>query len=301
MKLRLHFLFPVLLLAVVAGGFILLHKSRRTDGLGPRASVRGEHSSDLPPGKMETAPLPTREKSRSSGDGKSPVSGLVDRLLATRRPTEFGRVAEELSSAPLAPEELERLRAIARGGGSSHHRLIAIQVLAKLEDPEGKNFAALRDAIGANEEIVSHSALSSLRTYLQSNPSFASEVNGFLLDRAGSSGDEEFRQLAVTAIDVDTLKESEYRIFTGLLNDGSEEVRCAVIHTLIRTTRREQAFQTLANSFATDPSERVKTHILSVLVEMGREARATLVSLKGIFRDLDPEIDEALQNLDSPE
>ncbi|MBI2900821.1 MAG: HEAT repeat domain-containing protein [Planctomycetes bacterium] len=303
MKLKLVLFLPVLLLAVVVAGYVALPRRDAAPPRLPAPSSGGTMSADPGTKTPETSDprLPASAERRDDRTPKGSAGGLIDRLLDARDPGEMGRLAEQLAASRLGPEDLERLRAMARAGTSAHLRRIAVELLSKLSDPDGKNLAAIREAAGASEELVSHGAVSALRDYVRANPSAAPEVNGWLLDRARASIDEETRQVAVTAIEYDTLTNDQARSFVALLHDGSEEVRCSAVHVIGRSAKRPEAMRLLADAFVADPSERVKREIVETLAEMGREARDTLASLRGRSRELDPEIDEALKRLDAPE
>lgn len=284
-------LVPAALLALLAGGY-LLSKNVAPATRSLRSAVRGSvEETRVPEGTppVETR-RPTVDRQRPSGSG----SELIDRLLVGRDPGEFGPVAEELSRAELGEQDLERLRTLARSG-AMHLRVIAVHLLATRPDPDGKNLDAIRDACAASEEMVAHDALTSLARYVQANPSAAETVQEFLLDRARSSSDEERRQLAASTIEFDRLTPAQRGAFDALLRDGSEEVRCAALYALSQSSRRADSRRLLADTFASDPSERVKRHVVELLAEMGRESRETLLSLKGRFPALDSEIDEAMR------
>lgn len=299
MKQTLPFLVPAVLLAVIAGGYLMLSRPPAPTTRAPGGGVVRGSVEEREPANV----LPTpREDRRAETKRTAPLSGtkaseLIDRLVASRHPAEFGPLADELSRADLSPEDLERLRALARGQDSAHLRRIALQILAARTDADGKNLEALKAATSASEDIVSHTAYSALREYMRVNPSNAGPVNTFLLDRARASAEEETRTLAASSVDYDALLDADRGAFRTLLSDGSEEVRCAALYSVNSSSRRAEALKVLGDVFSTDPSMRVKRHVIALLAEKG--SKDELATLKGRSSELDAEIDELLKDLES--
>jgi len=297
MKSKLPYLLPVALAVAIVGFYFAVRPSTRIANRPATGRVQSAPESARTEATVEPTPLPLNPPRA--------VGGFVERLLSKNGPDEMGPLADEVEGgkAKLTPEEIQKLRDLIRNGGSQLHRHMAILTLARLPDPDGKNYEALRDACYFSDEFLSSAALGELRTYVESNPESARAVNAFLLGFVRSSAIEETRLTAVSSLRFDALNDGELTDFTTLLNDTSEELRLAVVYSVggsMGGARKEHALRLLSGAYFSDPSMRVKQQIIECLGEqlvMGKddEARRALSSLLGGTPELDPEIEQALQ------